>query len=261
MIKLILSDIDGTLLPFDQPALSPEIFDLIRAFHRRGVAFCPSSGRQYSSLHRLFEPVEDLVYLMCENGGGLYHRGQTLRTRPLPRALALEIIGQLYARPDCEVLISAGGTLYILPVQRQIQKHTVYLSVSSAVHLANTPGEIPGGILRVSAYCHEGSARVEEALGEAWRRRGVQVAVSTRNWIDFTASTKGTGLLDLCGVLGIEPKDTAALGDNFNDLPLLEAAGRAYVMESAPGEMLARFPLHCRRAEDTLRLLLEECGG
>lgn len=261
MLKLILSDIDGTLLPFDRQALSGELFELIRAFHRRGVAFCPSSGRQYSSLHRLFEPVEDLVYFMCENGGGLYHQGRTLSTRPLPRALAEEIITQLYARPDCEVLISAGGTLYILPVQRHIQNNTVYLSVSSMVHLAQSPREIPGEILRVSAYCHEGSAKVEAEMGEEWRRRGARVAVSTQNWIDFTASTKGTGLLDLCGVLGIDPKETAALGDNFNDLPLLEAAGRAYVMESAPQAMLDRFPLHCRRAEDTLRLLLEECGG
>ena len=44
MLKLILSDIDGTLLPFDRQALSGELFELIRAFHRRGVAFCPSSG-------------------------------------------------------------------------------------------------------------------------------------------------------------------------------------------------------------------------
>ena len=83
---------------------------------------------------------------------------------------------------------------------------------------------------------------------------------------DFEAlyGKKGTVSLPariLCGVLGIEAKETAALGDNFNDLPLLEAAGRAYVMETAPQAMLDRFPLHCRRAEDTLRLLLEECGG
>ena len=44
MLKLILSDIDGTQLPFDRQALSGEHFELIRAFHRRGVAFCPSSG-------------------------------------------------------------------------------------------------------------------------------------------------------------------------------------------------------------------------
>ena len=33
MLKLILSDIDGTLLPFDRQALSGELFELIRAFH------------------------------------------------------------------------------------------------------------------------------------------------------------------------------------------------------------------------------------
>ena len=107
MLKLILSDIDGTLLPFDRQALSGELFELIRAFHRRGVAFCPSSGRQYSSLHRLFEPVEDLVYFMCENGGGLYHQGRTLSTRPLPRALAEEMLRLVY--PVAPALFEKAG--------------------------------------------------------------------------------------------------------------------------------------------------------
>ena len=64
---------------------------------------------------------------------------------------------------------------------------------------------------------------------------------------------------DLCALLGIDLKDTVALGDNYNDLTLLEAAGRAYLMETAPQPLKEKFPLWCRRAEDTLRQLLAEC--
>ena len=55
-IKLICSDIDGTLLQYGKKELEDEIFEQIRELHRRGILFCPASGWQYtacaSSLHR-----------------------------------------------------------------------------------------------------------------------------------------------------------------------------------------------------------------
>ena len=52
-IRLICSDIDGTLLQYGRKELEGEIFEQIRELHRRGILFCPASGRQYtSSLHR-----------------------------------------------------------------------------------------------------------------------------------------------------------------------------------------------------------------
>ena len=56
MIKLIVSDIDGTLLPYGQSELDIELFELIRRLRSAGVTFCPASGRQYHSLRALFRP-------------------------------------------------------------------------------------------------------------------------------------------------------------------------------------------------------------
>ena len=39
-------------------------------------------------------------------------------------------------------------------------------------------------------------------------------------------SDKGTGMRDLCSVLGISPEDVIAIGDNYNDLPMLAEVGR-----------------------------------
>ncbi|MEE0545532.1 MAG: HAD hydrolase family protein, partial [Faecalibacterium sp.] len=53
-IRLICSDIDGTLLQYGRKELEGEIFEQIRELHRRGILFCPASGRQYTSLRKLF---------------------------------------------------------------------------------------------------------------------------------------------------------------------------------------------------------------
>ena len=68
-IKLICSDIDGTLLQYGKKELEDEIFEQIRELHRRGILFCPASGRQYTSLRKLFAPVADCCVFLCENGG------------------------------------------------------------------------------------------------------------------------------------------------------------------------------------------------
>ena len=66
-IRLICSDIDGTLLQYGKKELEGEIFEQIRELHRRGILFCPASGRQYTSLRKLLAPVA--VYAYCNLHG------------------------------------------------------------------------------------------------------------------------------------------------------------------------------------------------
>ena len=56
--------------------------------------------------------------------------------------------------------------------------------------------------------------------------------------------SKAEALNRFCDHLGILPRETIAFGDNYNDVEMLEAAGRGYVMGNAPEEILQRFPLH-----------------
>ena len=85
-IKLICSDIDGTLLQYGKKELESEIFEQIRELHRRDILFCPASGRQYTSLRKLFAPVADCCVFLCENGGVIYKDEQCIAKNPMPRA-------------------------------------------------------------------------------------------------------------------------------------------------------------------------------
>jgi len=113
-IRLICSDIDGTLLQYGKKELEGEIFEQIRELHRRGILFCPASGRQYTSLRKLFAPVADCCVFLCENGGVIYKDEQCIAKNPMLRALAEEIANDLWTRSDGQGHI---GSIPLLPTR------------------------------------------------------------------------------------------------------------------------------------------------
>lgn len=68
MIKLIASDLDGTLLQNGAQRPSPKIFDLILRLKEKGIHFAAASGRQLYSQHQLFAPVKNDISYIAENG-------------------------------------------------------------------------------------------------------------------------------------------------------------------------------------------------
>ena len=67
MIKLVATDIDGTLIRESSSVLPEEIFDLIRELRKRDIYFAAASGRQYMGLKRLFAPVADQMLFISAN--------------------------------------------------------------------------------------------------------------------------------------------------------------------------------------------------
>ena len=53
--------------------------------------------------------------------------------------------------------------------------------------------------------------------------------------------SKGFAVRRLCSHLGIDPREAIALGDNYNDLDMLNAVGRPVVMQNAPEDIRRRF--------------------
>ena len=67
MIKLIASDIDGTLVPDGTAEIDPRMFDVIKKLKECGIIYVGASGRQFASMARLFAPVcEDIYYITPE---------------------------------------------------------------------------------------------------------------------------------------------------------------------------------------------------
>ncbi len=263
MIKLIASDIDGTLIPYGERELPQGLFSLIRRLKAAGVLFCPASGRQYHSLRQLFAPVADEVCFLCENGAILYGPGEEdaapiLAKTAMPQKQALELARDILALPGCEVLISGANTSYVCDCAPEYVTHLRKDKDNRAVVLSDV-SQVPEEILKVSAYCPNGTDAPQAALGPRWSALGM--AVAGPDWLDFTLADKGVGLRGLCGALGVKLEETAAFGDNWNDAAMLSLAGQAWLMDTAHPELLRRFPRHCKSVPAILEAILEELEG
>lgn len=262
MVKLIVSDIDGTLLPYGQINLRPSLFQVIEQLRERGVIFCPASGRQYHSLRGLFAPVQDELAYLCENGAILYGAGReedvpVLGKTSMPREASLALAEDILALPGCQLLVSGANVSYVCRCTSD------YVSMlkdekGNRVQILEHPRQIEEDILKVSAYCPAGTKEPAQVLGPQWGE-ALHMAAAGPDWLDFTLADKGTGLEQLCRALGVSPEETVAFGDNWNDAAMLHRAGRGYLMEQADPELGKQFSLRCSDVEERLRDFL--AGG
>ena len=68
MVKLIASDVDGTLVKDSSPYIYSEMPQAIKELKKKGIIFCVASGRQYYSIRSLFKEVADDIAYIAENG-------------------------------------------------------------------------------------------------------------------------------------------------------------------------------------------------
>lgn len=256
--RMICSDLDGTLIPYGQNDVSAEAIGQIRALQARGILFCPASGRQYTSLRRLFAPVADQCVFLCENGGVVYKDGRVLAKTPMPRPLAEAIARDLWAGSEGrgEVMLSGENTSYLM--ERGLGMLHRIREIGNRYVCIRDPAEVPEDIVKVSVYLPDGAHNYVERFVPRWRQ--ANAAVAGPYWIDTTLANKGLGVKNICAALGIRPADVLAFGDNYNDVAMLDTVGRPCIMDSAAAELRARYPFHAARPEDVLRALLAAPG-
>jgi len=262
MVKLIFSDIDGTLLPYGQTAIDPALFPLIRELRRRDILFCPASGRQYHSLRSLFVPAAEELCFLCENGAILYGPGpeedapilaQTVMDREDVLSLAEDMVTKVLP----QITLSGAKSMYTLAGCGDAFVRYMRDVKNCAIQVLQSLAEVPEDIMKVSVYCPGGTDGPQAILGPRWADK-YHMAAAGPDWVDFTLADKGTGVQKLCAALGISPADAMAFGDNWNDAAMLSAVGTPWLMEQADPALLERFPNHCGNVLDILRQLLNE---
>lgn len=256
MIKLIASDIDGTLIPYGKKDLPQDLFPLIRRLRQRGILFCPASGRQIHSLRRLFAPAAEEMCFLCENGGAVFGPGgenaAVLSTTPFPRETTLSLIHDIVEKAGCPALISGVQTGYVCGGYSSALRRILEGEMGGRVVSVEAPEEIREDIVKISAYCLQGTEEPSRILGGRWSKWNM--AVAGPNWLDFGMADKGSGLRGLCRALDIDLREVMAFGDNWNDVAMLEAVGQPVLMDSADPELRRRFPRQC---SDVLAVLEE----
>ena len=258
-IRLIASDMDGTLLRGWAPVVGERAIRLIGGIADRGIPFFAASGRQYESLRRLFGPLADRIGYVCENGALVILRGKVLLKHSIPRDRAIDIFNTIAAHPDCEVFASGERTCYYLEGHDDFRDHMVNVVRCDATPVSG-PEDIGEPIIKIAFKVpEERNAQIVDEFSHAFGE-GYHVVTSGAAWIDVVhdGSDKGTALAAVGERLGIDPADMMAFGDESNDVEMLNTVGHPYLMvdgNPAMRNLNDRIRL-CRSVEDELGRLL-----
>ena len=92
MIKLVVTDVDGTLVEDGSPNIDPELFETILKLREKGIQFAVASGRPWASVERTFDPVKKKVFYIANNGSYIGCYGRSLYVYPIDRQIMKRLI-------------------------------------------------------------------------------------------------------------------------------------------------------------------------
>ncbi|MDE6504434.1 MAG: Cof-type HAD-IIB family hydrolase [Clostridia bacterium] len=234
MIKLIASDLDGTLFP-PHKGVPEETFSLVEKLYKKGIIFVPASGRQLPNLKKLFAPVLDKIAIIAENGGVVWFNGKIIYSNPTPSAdvtralFSIKTVKGLYpllSCPDC-AYFESDNPHFAEVVSRSYSSCKKVDSIEEAAKRAT--------VLKISVWDEAPPSATHGEPLLAPKLPDLRVIASGYDWLDVSkkGANKGVALTELMQMLNIRKSECEAYGDHMNDYEMLSVCGRPFVTANA----------------------------
>nr|WP_277816574.1 MULTISPECIES: Cof-type HAD-IIB family hydrolase [Microbacterium] len=239
---MIAVDMDGTLLE-PSGAIPATLWPLLERLHARGIAFAPASGRQLSTLQRMFSGVACELDYIAENGAYVVRDGAEVSSDAMdPKDVASIItrVRELVADGTLRagVVLCGKRSAYIEGADPEFVAETekYYAALEAVEDLTAVDDQF----LKIAIYDFDGG-ETHTARHLADLRETFQVVVSGQHWVDVMNQSvnKGVALRRLQEAMGVTTAQTAAFGDYLNDLEMLQAADWSYAMADAHPDVAA----------------------
>ncbi len=229
--KMIVSDLDETLLNSDRKVAARNV-EAIKRARELGVKFVPATGRGYISIRGTLEEIglRDMEneYVISFNGGAitenmgerlLYFQGISFEKAEelFSRGLSYDVCMHVYTKDKVYVYRLNQDESDYVKGRMEMQEF-----FTDDLHFLR--GQEIVKVIYVNTDWHY-LKNIEDDLRDI--TGDLDVSYSSNRYIEFNQKgvNKGSGLLFLADLLGIRPEETIAVGDNFNDLSLICAAG------------------------------------
>ena len=203
-IKLIAIDMDGTLLLPDH-TISPAVKNAIAAARARGVNVVLTTGRPYAGVHNYLKELhmeQPGDYCITYNGALVQKAAD----------------GSTVA----QTALSYDDYRFLEKLSREVGSHFHAMDPNTQflkVMMIDEP-----------AILDQAIARIPQEVKEKYT-----VLKSAPYFLEILDKrvNKGTGVKSLADVLGIKPEEIMAIGDQENDIAMIEYAGVGVAMDNA----------------------------
>lgn len=251
MIRLVLSDMDGTLVPFGRKAVSKRTLAAIDSLREAGIRFGPGTGRPPVDLAMAFEGHEEYFATGILGNGKLdYLDGRLVRKVVLDHGALERMVACCKGFACCASLVYAipggegAGSIERDELPFLVDPSERALKAMEEFHVAHggVLPKVPDYPVTVSAVFFAGpdgeADRVRSSLEEACPEFDFPLPnpqvfdVLPKGW------TKADALPILEEALGVTPEEIAYVGDSENDLGMMAAVPNSFCVASGSPEAL-----------------------
>jgi Cof subfamily protein (haloacid dehalogenase superfamily) len=266
-MKLLISDVDGSLLPFGHTELSPSIVAFFHELQKDGVRITLATGKPFARTLPLAKILGITIPLICANGALIKDpvTQKTLFREPIAEETVRDIINLLANDPRCQLYPETDHTLFFVEnpaiAQGQWRHHrpgwappTPY---DPATDLATAMPDMPH---KIAVSTSPVDREAVETLIRSHVGASLNIFHPKPDVIDLTSKNvdKGTAAHWLLEYLHVDKKDVTVIGDEINDLPLFEAAKQSLARDHAPQAVLDRATITVHGGDEALILALKQ---
>lgn len=219
MIKLLTSDVDGTLLEANSNSVSGKIMQKLRDIKNSNITLALASGRSYKSLLKLFEEICKDTYFICLDGSVIVHNNSVVYTRPLSVSDVLTVIrDEIYK--NCDIMLCCPTCSYVLKASEDFAKEVTGIHTDS-VKYVSAIYEITEPICKIAIHSNNTTPMPSRIMPKSLR-----VCYNSSGWCEYVSAIadKGLALSDLQMRLYLSKFDTASMGDGENDINMMKKA-------------------------------------
>lgn len=237
MIKLIITDMDGTFLNSRGDYNRALFAEVVAAMAQQGIHFAPCTGKQVDRVEELLGAQSANFWILGDSATRIKHQGRYVYQSLLDNALGLAIIRRLERLPGEHIVIAC--TAACAAIREEVPDHLKALVRRSYTQVQTVAdfGDITADFVKITVYDEQGRCldlrgQLDEFDDEAY------IVASDKQWIDIANAGvhKGTTVARLQQLVGAGRHETLVFGDGLNDIELMECADFSFAMRNGHDE-------------------------
>ncbi len=236
MIKLIVADLDGTLLDSNHQ-LPSDFWEVEEQLFQKNILFAIATGRQFYNVIQLFDKIKERTLFLAENGTYGFYQGNEIFVNPLTKLDAIRFIKIGREIPNSNLIFCGKNSAYVesdnIIFLTEVRKYYQKLEIVSDLTL------VEDEVLKIT-ICDFGDVPTNSYLFFKEFEINFKVAISGAIWLDITNFTanKGIAISKIQKQFNITEEETMVFGDFLNDFEMMQTAKYSYAMHNAHPEIV-----------------------
>lgn len=263
-IKLVATDLDGTFLKDDR-SISAGNLEALHLLGAKNITRVVATGRNLRKVMEVIPQSVPFDYIVYSSGAGIFDwkKQQHIFNRNINREPANQLI-QYFRQKDYNFYAFAPAPenhqLWYHQGQRECEEFNRYFSFhNSYAEPLPENGNLESGLCQFMLIIPENDSNFGNLKNEI-EMQGDKIRVIRSSspvtkgyiWVEVFHEevSKGNGVLHLCSLLNIHPGETFGIGNDYNDLDLLDFTAQSFITGNAPVAIKHRFSAVPTNEED-----------